>query len=100
MEAIHFKPPRTATTSSSRYRVPTATGLASTVDRSSSSVPCALYMCLGRADGRKAFLQIPGMVITLHATQTPIPEEWKVELARYLANVQRNGDKDDQGWGL
>ena len=48
----------------------------------------------------RAFLQIPGMVITLHATQTPIPEEWKIELARYLANVQRNGDKDDQGWGL
>lgn len=43
---------------------------------------------------------IPGMIITLHATQTPIPEEWKIELARYLANVQRNGDKDDQGWGL
>jgi lanosterol synthase len=40
------------------------------------------------------------MVITLYATRTPIPEEWKVELARYLANVQRNGDKDDQGWGL
>lgn len=45
-------------------------------------------------------LQIPGMMITLYATQTPIPEEWKIEIARYLANVQRKGGKDDCGWGL
>lgn len=40
------------------------------------------------------------MIITLYATNTPIPEEWKIEIARYLANVQRKGGKDDQGWGL
>lgn len=45
-------------------------------------------------------LQLPGMIITLYATHTPIPEEWKVEIARYLANVQRRGGADDQGWGL
>lgn len=100
MAATRFKPPRMATTSSSRYRVPTATGPASTADRSSWSVLGAVYACPERADDRKPFLQIPGMVVTLYATRTPIPEEWKVELARYLANVQRNGDKDDQGWGL
>ncbi|KAK9893549.1 terpene synthase [Cystobasidium minutum MCA 4210] len=43
---------------------------------------------------------IPGMIITLYATKTPIPEEWKIEIARYLANVQRQGGKDDRGWGL
>jgi lanosterol synthase len=45
-------------------------------------------------------MQIPGMIITLYATGTPVPEEWRIEIARYLANVQRNNGKDDSGWGL
>jgi lanosterol synthase len=40
------------------------------------------------------------MIITLYATQTPVPQEWKIEIARYLANYQRKGGSDDQGWGL
>lgn len=44
--------------------------------------------------------QIPGMIITLYVTQTPVPKEWKIEIARYLANYQRKGGPDDQGWGL
>lgn len=40
------------------------------------------------------------MIITLYATGTPIPEEWKIEIARYLANMQNKGAEDNCGWGL
>ena len=42
----------------------------------------------------------PGMVIALYATKTPIPQEWKIELSRYLANIQRKGGLGDDGWGM
>lgn len=42
----------------------------------------------------------PGLVFAMHVTGTPIPTEWKIELARYMANVQRNFGAGDQGWGL
>ncbi|GAA5998590.1 lanosterol synthase ERG7 [Rhodotorula paludigena] len=43
---------------------------------------------------------LPGIIIALYVTKTPIPEEWKVEIARYLANMQRFSGDDDQGWGI
>lgn len=42
----------------------------------------------------------PGLVITLYVTKTPIPKEWKIECARYLANIQRKGGPGDEGWGM
>ncbi|WFD36580.1 lanosterol synthase [Malassezia cuniculi] len=39
---------------------------------------------------------LPGLVIGMYVTQTPIPEEWRIEIARYLWNrVNADG-----GWGL
>ncbi|GAA6003609.1 hypothetical protein JCM10207_003508 [Rhodosporidiobolus poonsookiae] len=43
---------------------------------------------------------LPGIIIALYVTKTPIPEEWKIEIARYLSNLQRKGGVDDQGWGI
>ncbi|GAA5852349.1 hypothetical protein JCM8547_006750 [Rhodosporidiobolus lusitaniae] len=43
---------------------------------------------------------LPGIIIALYVTKTPIPEEWKIEIARYLSNMQRTGGVDDQGWGI
>lgn len=43
---------------------------------------------------------LPGIVFALYITKTPIPEEWKIEMARYLANKQRDNGPGDEGWGL
>ncbi|KAM0786634.1 hypothetical protein ACM66B_002086 [Microbotryomycetes sp. NB124-2] len=43
---------------------------------------------------------LPGIVIALYVTKTPIPEEWKIEITRYLANLQRSGGPGDEGWGI
>lgn len=43
---------------------------------------------------------LPGIIIVMYVTKTPIPPEWKVEIARYLANMQRDAGPDDQGWGM
>lgn len=43
---------------------------------------------------------LPGIIIVMYVTKTPIPPEWKIEIARYLANLQRDGGPDDQGWGI
>ncbi|GAA6063805.1 hypothetical protein JCM10212_005968, partial [Sporobolomyces blumeae] len=43
---------------------------------------------------------LPGIVIVMYVTKTAIPQEWKVEICRYLANLQRTGGIDDQGWGI
>lgn len=59
-----------------------------------SSKPCPVPN--PRADG-PAF---PGFVITWYITKTPIPDEWRVEITRYLANFQRKGGESDQGWGM
>ncbi|KAF8425597.1 terpenoid cyclases/protein prenyltransferase alpha-alpha toroid [Tirmania nivea] len=39
----------------------------------------------------------PGFVITMYITNTPIPQEWKTEMIRYLAN---RANPYDGGWGL
>lgn len=43
---------------------------------------------------------MPGVVIAMFVTGTPIPEEWRIEMSRYLVNAQRQGGEGDQGWGL
>lgn len=43
---------------------------------------------------------LPGIIIALYVTKSPVPQEWRVEIARYLANLQRKGGEDDQGWGM
>ncbi|KAI5478948.1 lanosterol synthase [Pseudohyphozyma bogoriensis] len=43
---------------------------------------------------------LPGIVIAMYVTKQPIPEEWKIEISRYLFNTQRHGGHDDQGWGI
>ncbi|PWN48974.1 putative lanosterol synthase [Violaceomyces palustris] len=40
---------------------------------------------------------LPGLVIGMYVTRTPIPEEWKVEIARYLWH---RANKTDGGWGI
>ncbi|WFD01481.1 lanosterol synthase [Malassezia obtusa] len=40
---------------------------------------------------------LPGLIIGMYATKTPIPEPWRVEIARYLWN-RRN--PVDGGWGI
>ena len=40
---------------------------------------------------------LPGLIIGMYATKTPIPEPWRVEIARYLWN-RRN--PVDGGWGM
>jgi lanosterol synthase len=39
---------------------------------------------------------IPGLLIAMYVTETPIPEEYKVEIPRYL----RAMFKDSGGWGM
>lgn len=36
----------------------------------------------------------------MYVTSTPIPEEWRIEISRYLANMQRQDGVGDEGWGL
>ncbi|GAA98168.1 uncharacterized protein L969DRAFT_93224 [Mixia osmundae IAM 14324] len=43
---------------------------------------------------------IPGLVIACYVTRTELPEEWRIEIARYLANLQRDNGPGDQGWGI
>lgn len=44
---------------------------------------------------------LPGIVIAMYITKVEIPNEWKIEIARYLSNLQRSGPaEDDQGWGM
>ncbi|KAI8451268.1 lanosterol synthase-like protein, partial [Phakopsora pachyrhizi] len=43
----------------------------------------------------------PGLVIGCYVTETPLSQEVKTELVRYLANEQRQGSGvQDRGWGL
>ncbi|SCV74978.1 BQ2448_8007 [Microbotryum intermedium] len=43
---------------------------------------------------------LPGIVIAMYVTKTSIPDEWKIEIARYLSNIQRSNGPGDQGWGI
>lgn len=65
---------------------------------------CLLAASFGGSDLELGFtgplFLLPGIVFAMYITQTPIPEEWKVEMARYLASKQRNNGEGDEGWGL
>ncbi|PWN87412.1 putative lanosterol synthase [Acaromyces ingoldii] len=39
---------------------------------------------------------MPGLLIGMYVTQTPIPEPWRIEMTRYLLNKAN----EDGGWGL
>lgn len=43
---------------------------------------------------------LPGFIITAYVTRFELPVEWKSEIARYIANRQRDKGPDDSGWGL
>jgi lanosterol synthase len=45
--------------------------------------------------GGPSFL-LPGIIFAMYISGTEIPEEWKTEITRYLANTAN----DDGGWGL
>ena len=39
---------------------------------------------------------LPGLIFAMYISDTPIPDEWKVEMLRYLAHHVNS----DGGWGL
>lgn len=45
--------------------------------------------------GGPSFL-MPGIVFAMYITRTPVPEPWRIELTRYLANHAN----EDGGWGM
>lgn len=45
--------------------------------------------------GGPSFLT-PGIVFTMYITRTPVPEPWRIEMIRYLANHVN----EDGGWGM
>lgn len=63
----------------------------------------AFYRNLQSSDGHFAgeyggpMFLLPGLIIGMYVTQTPIPEPWRVEIARYLWNRR---SKADGGWGI
>ena len=40
---------------------------------------------------------LPGLVIGMYVTETPIPEPWRIEIARYLWHRRH---PEDGGWGI
>lgn len=40
---------------------------------------------------------IPGLIIAMYISATPIPESWRVEITRYLCNM---ANPKDGGWGV
>ena len=40
---------------------------------------------------------LPGLIIGMYVTKTPIPEPWRIEIARYLWNRR---SPVDGGWGM
>ncbi|KAJ1034980.1 hypothetical protein NDA18_000585 [Ustilago nuda] len=63
----------------------------------------SFYRNLQSSDGHWAgeyggpMFLLPGIVIGMYVTKTPIPEEWRIEIARYLWH---RANKDDGGWGI
>lgn len=45
--------------------------------------------------GGPSFL-LPGLIFAMYISDTPVPEEWKAEIVRYL----KNAVNEDGGWGL
>jgi len=40
---------------------------------------------------------LPGLVISMYVTKLPVPEEWKIEIVKYLFN---RAHPEDGGWGM
>ena len=63
----------------------------------------SFYRNLQSSDGHFAgeyggpMFLLPGLIIGMYVTGTPIPEPWKIEIARYLWNRRH---PDDGGWGI
>ncbi|KAK8060848.1 hypothetical protein PG996_010778 [Apiospora saccharicola] len=45
--------------------------------------------------GGPSFL-LPGLIFAMYITESPVPDEWKIEMTRYLAHHAN----EDGGWGL
>ena len=45
--------------------------------------------------GGPSFL-LPGLVFAMYISDVPVPDEWRIEMMRYLANHAN----EDGGWGL
>lgn len=45
--------------------------------------------------GGPSFL-LPGLIFAMYISDTPVPDEWKAEIVRYLENAVN----EDGGWGL
>ena len=90
-----------ASSSTSASSRTTGTGAASTAVRPalSSLAPSPASQADPEPPTGPMFL-LPGIIIALYVTKSPVPQEWRVEIARYLANLQRKGGDDDQGWGM
>lgn len=100
---------RKGTSSTSVYSRQTAITRASTEVGSKGSeiviwareadVRVSLSHCALLFDVGPLFL-LPGIVIAMYVTKTAIPEEWKIEISRYLSNIQRQRGLGDDGWGM
>ncbi|KAG9296972.1 hypothetical protein G9A89_001810 [Geosiphon pyriformis] len=61
------------------------------------------YKQLQTADGHWAgeyggpMFLLPGIIIAMYVTETPIPEYWRIEIIRYLFN---RAHPDDGGWSI
>jgi lanosterol synthase len=40
---------------------------------------------------------IPGLIIAMYITSTPVPDSWRIEIIRYLSNF---ANPRDGGWGV
>lgn len=66
----------------------------------SSNHPSSRDLAHHRRDREGPLFLLPGIVIAMYVTKTPIPEEWRIEISRYLQNIQRHGGLKDDGWGM
>jgi lanosterol synthase len=63
----------------------------------------SFYKRIQSADGHWAgeyggpMFLLPGLVIGMYVTKTPVPQEWRIEMIRYLVN---RANKYDGGWGI
>ena len=71
-----------------------ATGLVTMVDL--SSLWLVNHQVNARVEVFKCDCSTAGLVITCHITGAPLGDAQKLEMIRYLRNVQR----EDGGWGL
>ena len=102
------RPSRTSTGSASTWYVTRLTQNLPDLPHAKSAQEAAengiaFYRHLQSSDGHFAgeyggpMFLLPGLIIGMYVTKTPIPAPWRIEIARYLWNRQ---DPDDGGWGM